>query len=567
MILDFLRRHPTLALVIVWIGLEIPFLPTAFRIDEPYYLAIAQQIARDPVDPYGFRINWLGTPKLVSETFANPPLVPAWIAAWERFFPRNEYSTHVAMLFFGLLSVHGLVLLAKHYQLDPSLAVLLLCFSPAFFLGSQVVMLDVPMLSLLLLGVAYALIYQDTGQKSAWGVAFTASFLCPLTKYNGLLIVPLLFLLLLEGRRRIGVLVLTAAPIGSLIFWNFFTWRKYGRPNVLLLFDLQRNLERSKVFLSHEMGILLATGLGAISIAIPLLLFQVKSLRRCYIFGIPLVFLLSFLWARYQSHYLTVSAILTGVGISFMLMLMDAVGRHLWKNPIARNLKSILLVLWFALGLLMQFAMTATSVRYALVMAPAAVLIVLMLLKISDWRPTEAVQASAFLLSVLLSIFIAVGDAEIANRYRQIILDRIPPQADDTRNRFFFAGHWGFHYYAEKSGGIALDTSQLQHFEPGDLIAVAQNAWPGLNSQQFPPGQNLETVVERFVPKWPVNTITCEGGANFYGNRLASCERPTLLPFALGHFASEKFLFYKILKPAKPIKSPSLPQESFSDSK
>jgi hypothetical protein len=42
MIFTFLRRHPTLTLIIVWLGLEIPFLPTAFRIDEPYYLAIDQ---------------------------------------------------------------------------------------------------------------------------------------------------------------------------------------------------------------------------------------------------------------------------------------------------------------------------------------------------------------------------------------------------------------------------------------------------------------------------------------------------------------------------------------------
>jgi hypothetical protein len=419
----------------------------------------------------------------------------------------------------------------------------------------------------LLLGVAYALIYQETGQKLAWGAAFAASFLCPLTKYNGLLIVPLLFLLLLEGRRRVGILLLNVAPICSFIFWNLFTWRKYGRPNVLLLFDLQKNLERSKVALSHEMGILIATGLGAISIAIPLLLFQVKSLRKSYTFGIPLVFVLSFLWARYQIHYSTVSAILTGVGVGFVLMLIDAVGRNLWKNPISRNLKSILLLLWFSLGLLMQFGIAATSVRYTLIMVPAAVLIVLMLLKVSDWRPNQAVLASALLLSVLLSLSIAIGDAEIANGYRKIFALRFTSQVGDLQNRFYIAGHWGFHYYAEEAGGVALDTSRPQNYEPGDVVAVAQNAWPGLNSQQFPPGQNLETVVERFVPRWPVNTITCEGGANFYGNRLASCERPTLLPFALGHFASEEFLFYKILKPAKPIKSASLPHERFSDSK
>ena len=551
MIFRFFRRHPTLALVILWIGLEIPFLSTAFRIDEPYYLAIAQRIRLHPADPYGFQINWLGVPKLVSETFANPPLVPVWIAAWECFFPRNEYSIHVSMLLFGLLAVHGLILLAKRYQVDPSLAVLLLCFSPAFFLGSQVVMLDVPMLSLLLLGVAYALTYQETGRKSAWGVAFAASFLCPLTKYNGLLILPLLMLLLLDGRRRVGIFMLTMAPLSSFIFWNAFTWRKYGRPNVLLLLELQKNLEKSKVFLSHEMGIFVAIGLGAVSIAIPLLLIQVKSLRRSYTFWTPTVFALSFLWAHNQIHYSTVSACLTGLAVCIVLMLIDAVIRQFWKIPILRNLQSILLLLWFSLGMLMQFGMAATSVRYALIMTPAAVLIILMLVKVLDWKPTSVVQVSALFLSGLLALSIAIGDAEIANGYKQIILRRIAPSMDDLRNRFYFAGHWGFHYYAEQAGGIALDTSRLQSYQPGDLVVVAQNAWPGMRSPRPAAGQKLEWSIERFVPNWPVNTITCVGGANFYGNRLASCEELTLLPFALGHFTSEEFLFCRILKPAE----------------
>lgn len=551
MIFKFLRRHPTLSLIVVWLGLEIPFLPTAFRIDEPYYLAIAQQITHHPSDPYGFQINWLGAPKLVSESFANPPLVPVWIAAWECFFPRNEYSTHVAMLLFGLLAIHGLILLAKRYRVDPSLAVLLLCFSPAFFLGSQVVMLDVPMLSLLLLSVAYALTYQQTGRKSAGGVALVASFLCPLTKYNGLLIVPLLMLLLLEGRRRIGIFVLTMAPLSSILIWNGFTWRKYGSPNMLLLFELQKNLEKSKVFLGHEMGVVIAIGLGAVSIAVPFLLFQVKSLRRSYTIWIPLIFAFSFLWAHYQIHYSIVSACLTGLAVCIVLMLIDAVLRPFWKNPILRNRQSILLLLWFSLGMLMQFGMAATSVRYALILTPAAVLIVLMLFKVLDWKPTPAMQVSALLLSVLLALSIAIGDAEIANGYRQIISQRITTSAADLRSRFYFAGHWGFHYYAAQAGGIALDSSRPQSYQPGDLVVVAQNAWPGMGTPRLASGQKLDLLIEQFVPNWPVNTITCVGGANFYGNRLASCGEPTLLPFALGYFTSEEFLFYRISNPAE----------------
>ena len=199
----------------------------------------------------------------------------------------------------------------------------------------------------------------------------------------------------------------------------------------------------------------------------------------------------------------------------------------------------------------MQFGIEASSVRYTLIVTPAVVLIILMLLKVSNYRPTPTVQTAALLLSVLFSLSIAIGDAEIANGYRQIIMRRIAPSADQLRTRFYFAGHWGFHYYAEQAGGIALDTSRPQSYEPGDLVVVAQNAWPGMSSLRPASGQKLERSIERFVPNWPVNTITCVGGANFYGNRLASCEEPTLLPFAIGYFTSEEFLFYRILKPAE----------------
>ncbi len=562
--ITFFHRYPTLAVVILWLGLEIPFLPTAFRIDEPYYLAITRQVLRHPGDPYGFQINWLGTPKQVSETFANPPLVPYWVAAWACLLPWNEWSIHAGMLFFGLVAIHALAQLARCYRVDPSFALFLLCFTPAFFLGSQVVMLDVPMLSLVLLAVAYALTYQETGQKWAWGLAFTASFFCPLAKYNGLLVVPLLMPLIAEGRRRIGILVLTTAPIGALVIWNLFTWVKYGRPNVLLLFDLQRNLEKSKILLGHEMGILVASGLGATALALPVILSQLKTVRKSYGVWIPLVFVSAFFWARYQVPYPPVAASLVGVGVSITLMLTEVALRQLWKYPLWRDPRSTLLVLWFILGLLMQFGLAATSVRYTLIIAPPAILIVLKLLKDSDRPPAPALSAAALLLSVLLSLSIAIGDAQIADGYRQIVWDRIAAQAGEPGSHFYFAGHWGLHYYAEQAGGIALDTSRAQRFERGDRIVVAQNAWPGIRSLQLPLDQKAEMVLEPLSLKWPVNTITCEGRANFYGNRLAYCDGPTLLPFAVGHFTSEVLHFYKILGPAEALPPASLLRQEFA---
>ena len=42
---------------------------------EPLRPAIsAEQIQKHPLDPFGFSINWFGTPRPMTEEFQNPPL-------------------------------------------------------------------------------------------------------------------------------------------------------------------------------------------------------------------------------------------------------------------------------------------------------------------------------------------------------------------------------------------------------------------------------------------------------------------------------------------------------------
>src|SRR2546426_9924897 len=60
-------RH-TVLVFLLWIVAQFPFLASAFRIDEPYFLAVAKQISLHPLDPYGFRINWDGTPEWAFKT-------------------------------------------------------------------------------------------------------------------------------------------------------------------------------------------------------------------------------------------------------------------------------------------------------------------------------------------------------------------------------------------------------------------------------------------------------------------------------------------------------------------
>src|SRR2546422_5508119 len=45
-------------LVLITAAALAPFLNKAFHIDDPLFLWMAQQIAKHPLDPYGFDVNW-----------------------------------------------------------------------------------------------------------------------------------------------------------------------------------------------------------------------------------------------------------------------------------------------------------------------------------------------------------------------------------------------------------------------------------------------------------------------------------------------------------------------------
>ena len=189
-----LRRHGLwIWAAALWALVQIPYLSGPFRIDDPYHIEVAKQMGRAPGDPYGFQINWDGTPKSAFVTYASPPLVPSWLAVWSCIFPQNEVSLHLAMLPFSLIALSDFRPSRQNFW-SPILAIAmaLLACSPAFFLTSQVLMPDMPMLCLFLLAVTGARSYLRERNTSAAVVACVAGFCCPLAKYNGAVLVPVL---------------------------------------------------------------------------------------------------------------------------------------------------------------------------------------------------------------------------------------------------------------------------------------------------------------------------------------------------------------------------------------
>jgi len=66
--------------------LLIPFLGKAFHIDDPLFLYTAQHILDDPLDFYGFPVNWYATAMPMHEVNQNPPLLAYYLAPFGALF-------------------------------------------------------------------------------------------------------------------------------------------------------------------------------------------------------------------------------------------------------------------------------------------------------------------------------------------------------------------------------------------------------------------------------------------------------------------------------------------------
>src|SRR5271157_4582503 len=69
-----------LLLAVLTILCLLPFADKAFHIDDPLFVWTAKNIQTNPLDPYGFDVNWYGTWMRMADVNKNPPIVSYYIA-------------------------------------------------------------------------------------------------------------------------------------------------------------------------------------------------------------------------------------------------------------------------------------------------------------------------------------------------------------------------------------------------------------------------------------------------------------------------------------------------------
>jgi len=529
------------ALIILgWIVLQSFFLNTAFRIDEPLFLAVTKQIMAHPLDPYGFKIDQGGVLIPVHSFLANPPLLPVYLASWASVFPWNEISLHLAVLPFSIIALFIFGTLAKRFGANPTVARLLLCCSPAFFLGSQVVMPDMAMLAMLLLSLNCAFKYLDSGSRPALWVSAAGAAACPLVKYNGLILVPLLFWIFLSCQKRRPLLVVAFVPVISLALWNLYSWKIYGSPHFLAMVAFEKTAAMTPggaIF--HGMAYL---GLGVLPALTLAYFIKLKRQRLGEVMIAAVAIPACLALATYTGNG-PVPSLLFAVSCviaSFFLLLC-------WNFAVeclrTRDLSTAFLVIWIIFGLALQSGVKFMAVRYMLFLAPPAIILIL---RQSPWRPNHSRLGTALAANLLLVIAIAHADAQAANGYRWIAHEKISPMLRHETGKLYYSGQWGIRYYVEQIGGQAFSLDPPTELKGGDLVVVAEYAWPGFLEPPLPEGMHFESNLWPYRPGTIIRTIGCRSSSNFYCPALFGCRRKILLPFGFGREPSEIFHLYRI---------------------
>src|SRR4030042_6030006 len=125
----------------------VPFVNKAFHIDDTLFIAAAKHIQHNPLNFYGFNINWYGVDEPMSNITMNPPLTCYYIALVAKLFGWSEVVLHIAFLVPAIAVTLGSFYLAKQLCSQPMLAVMAGILTPVFLVSSTSVMCDTMMLA------------------------------------------------------------------------------------------------------------------------------------------------------------------------------------------------------------------------------------------------------------------------------------------------------------------------------------------------------------------------------------------------------------------------------------
>jgi 4-amino-4-deoxy-L-arabinose transferase-like glycosyltransferase len=541
--------HNNIALLVfICLLCLIPFINKAFHMDDPLFIWAAKQIQTNPIDFYGFTVNWYGYEAPMSEITKNPPIASYYIALVAFLFGWSEIVIHLAFLIPPCMVVVGTYYLAKELCEQPFLATVAAMATPVFLVSSTTIMCDTMMLAFWV----WAIYLWLRGIKTNSNLDLVgASFLiaaCSLTKYFGMSLIPLLIVYTLVEKRKIGQWMLfMLIPILILAGYQWATQALYGKG---LLFDAVSYSTSTRGILSGNFLTNILTGLAFTGGCIITILFYTPLMWRKWLLTITAACITILIFSLYQFTTL-LNFTRPGTGpinwlfiaqLSFLccagvccvsLMIMDFVRQ--------KNAKSLLLILWtmgtFFFAVFLNWTINGRSL---LPLVPASG--ILLVRQLSRQEGTDYQKRFARLLlplapALIITLLVTWADYRLANTTRDAAA-KIYSTYKQMSDPVWFQGHWGFQYYMQKAGAKAVDFNK-PNFKTGNILVIPIN-----NANMKPPSRERFTLVQKapFSTDSLFTTMSLYAGAGFYSDTWGP------LPFAIRHEIGEEYYIFRLVK-------------------
>jgi hypothetical protein len=201
-------------------------------IDEAIYLRYAAEFAAHPADPYGFEVLWYDVPE-PADTIVVPPVIPYWLALAGTLLGQGVAIAKLSLLPFALAFTFGLAALLRRFA--PGCAAPLLwmtVLSPAVLPGFGL-MLDVPTLGLSLAALAIFVVACERRDVRLAVAAGVISGVAAQTKYTGATCVALMGAWALIFRRPVLGAVAALCAAAVFIGWEWGMHALYGQSHFL----------------------------------------------------------------------------------------------------------------------------------------------------------------------------------------------------------------------------------------------------------------------------------------------------------------------------------------------
>ena len=535
-------RASCIAAFVVPVLLLLPFVNKPFHADDHVFVWVAQQIAEEPFDFFGFEVDYGYAQVPIYDVNHNPPGLSYFLVPFGLAGDWNEIPLHLGMLLFTGLAGLGIYRLARDLCPSPLLATAMTVLTPAFLVSASSLMTDVPLLAC----YVWAVYLWRRGLEADKGAYLTgaallmgAAFLC---KFYGATLLPLLFAYSLVKKRAIGSWSFYfLIPVACIAIYGAVMYAAYG----VVIFADAADVALDSKWRGGETGatrwVLSLVFAGGAFLPLALYLRPLVSWRWLTVGAIavtatvlPLIGGFSILQLLlgptepYAWPKLLFLAVLLFVGGGLLLVSMrEAYGQ--------RNADAILLALW----ILGTFLFTAAinhyvSVRTLLPMVPALGIVLARGLPGTQRYPWRTAIAGA------LCLWIVAGDYEIARHGKQAA-DEAVAMARDEGTPLYHVAFWGFEYYVMEAGSSPLSFESVENYDEtpapempeGALLVVHSH---GAEAWKNPP-RGFETVATLSYPiRSRAITFHAASDVGFYSHRIG------FLPFRVGSRGPENFL-------------------------